>query len=215
MNHHRLQTFSHHMKVGGLQVSSFAPSFSAIFREGESPRLKIIFHVLQRWIGRVWRSGTKFKFISGDCVLIRMGYFEEVRLKGRDANPFLRLMAIDIDSFDNGEAQLSLEVRPEMLNGAGWLQGGLFTALCDEAMALALFTVLEKDEGIATISESTSYLEGVRNGRVTATGKVIKKGHSVAFTEGCVKKTDDATVLSQTRASFAVMRGRKSMERSS
>ncbi len=134
-----------------------------------------------------------------------MGYFEDVRLRGRDANPFFRFMAIDIDSFGNGEAQLSMEVRPEMLNGVGWLQGGLFTALCDEAMALALFTVLEKDEGIATISESTSYLQGVRKGSITAVGKVIKKGRSVAFTEGCVKKYDDSTVLSQTRASFVVM----------
>ena len=98
-----------------------------------------------------------------------------------------------------------MEVRPEMLNGEGWLQGGLFTALCDEAMALALFTILEDGEGIATISESTSYLQGVRKGRVTAVGKVIKKGRSVAFTEGYVKKSDDGTVLSQTRASFVVM----------
>ncbi|MCX6669268.1 MAG: hypothetical protein NTV25_05600 [Methanothrix sp.] len=48
---------------------------------------------------------------------------------------------------------------------------------------------MEEDESIATISESTSYLHGVRSGRVTAVGKPVKKGGNVAFTEGYVKTT--------------------------
>ena len=113
-------------------------------------------------------------------------------------------MGIEIGTYGNGEAELFMPVRPDMHNGAGWLQGGLFTALCDEAMALALFTVLEEGAGIATISESTSFLQGVRSGRIRATGKVIKKGRNVAFMEGHVK-SEDGTTLSETRASFAIM----------
>ncbi|TFH49421.1 MAG: PaaI family thioesterase, partial [Methanothrix sp.] len=96
----------------------------------------------------------------------------------------------------------------DMHNGVGWLQGGLFTALCDEAMALALFTVLEEDAAIATISESTSFLQGVRSGRIAAAGKVVKKGRNVAFMEGDVK-SEDGTTLTETRASFAIMPKRK------
>jgi len=70
-----------------------------------------------------------------------------------------------------------------MHNGVGWLRGGLFTALCDEAMALALFTVLVDGVGIATISESTSFLEGVRSGRIAATGRVVKKGRSLEISQ--------------------------------
>jgi acyl-CoA thioesterase len=80
-----------------------------------------------------------------------MSYLEEIRRRGRDANPFFQLMGIEIGTYGNGEAELFMPVRPNMHNGAGWLQGGLFTALCDEAMALALFTVLEEGAGIATI----------------------------------------------------------------
>jgi uncharacterized protein (TIGR00369 family) len=136
-----------------------------------------------------------------------MGYLEEIRQRGRQANPFFVLMGIELGPFGDGRAELFMEVRPDMHNGAGWLQGGLFTALCDEAMALALFTVLEEGEGIATISESTSYMQGIRNDRVTATGRVIKKGRSVAFTKGHVR-SDDGTVLSETRASFLLMKKR-------
>ena len=136
-----------------------------------------------------------------------MGYLEDIKARGRAANPFFLLMGIVVDSFGDGQAELSMHVRPDMLNGVGWLQGGLYTALCDEAMALALYTALENGESIATISESTSYLEGARSGKIIAKGRVVKKGRHVAFTEGCVKKAHgDEAVLTQTRASFTVIR---------
>ena len=135
-----------------------------------------------------------------------MSYLDGIKRMGPAANPFFLLMGIDVCSFGNGQAELSMEVRPDMLNGAGWLQGGLYTALCDEAMALALFTSLSEGECIATISESTSYLQGVRGGKILAIGKVIKKGRQVAFTEGFVRKeTDVSAILSQTRASFMII----------
>jgi uncharacterized protein (TIGR00369 family) len=136
--------------------------------------------------------------------LIEMGYLREIRRRGRDANPFFLLMGIEIGAYGNGEAELNMLVRPDMHNGVGWLQGGLFTALCDETMALALFTVLEEDTAIATISESTSFLQGVRSGRITAKAGVVKKGRRVAFMEGSVK-SEDGTPLTETRASFAIM----------
>jgi acyl-CoA thioesterase len=136
-----------------------------------------------------------------------MSYLEKIKLDGRVANPFFLLMGIDVLSFGNGRAELSMEVRPDMLNGAGWLQGGLYTALCDEAMALALFTSLKEGECIATISESTSYLQGVRDGKIVAIGKVIKKGRNVAFAKGYViKENDGEAILSQTSASFMIYR---------
>lgn len=134
-----------------------------------------------------------------------MGYLEEIRNRGRVANPFLVLMGIDVESFGDGKAMLSMSVRQDMLNGVGWLQGGLYAALCDEAMALALYTVLGEGETIATISENTSYLQGVRNGMVYAEAQVIRKGRQVAFIQGCVKDADGA-LLSQTWASFTIFK---------
>ncbi len=132
-----------------------------------------------------------------------MGYLEEIRRIGRDANPFFRLMGIEVESFGDGRARLSMKVRPGMLNGVGWLQGGLYGALSDEAMALALYTVLEEGERIATISESTSYLRGVRDGKVQAEAEVVRKGRQVAFLEGCVKDSE-GVLLSKTTASFTI-----------
>ncbi len=93
-----------------------------------------------------------------------MSYLDKIRQMGRDANPFLVSMGIEVVSFGDGKAELLMDVRPGMLNSAGWMQGGIFTALADEAMALALSTALGADDRIATISESTSFLQGVRDG---------------------------------------------------
>jgi uncharacterized protein (TIGR00369 family) len=137
-----------------------------------------------------------------------MSYLQEIAAKGRMANPFFVLMGIEVVSFGGGEAVLSMTVRPEMHNGAGWLQGGIYTALSDEAMALALTTLLDEGEHIATISETTQYFKGVRDGTVRAMGRVVRKGHAVAFAGGEITGTD-GTLLARTTASFAVM-GQKS-----
>ncbi|MDD3620813.1 MAG: PaaI family thioesterase [Methanofollis sp.] len=133
-----------------------------------------------------------------------MSYLEEIKARGRKANPFFVMMGIDPVSYGDGEAELSMEVRPEMCNGAGWLQGGVYTSLADEAMALALFTVLEENTRIATISETTHYLAGVQDGTLKARGKVVRRGRRVAFADGEVSD-QDGNVLSMTTASFAVM----------
>ncbi len=135
-----------------------------------------------------------------------MSYLEELRKKGRDANPFFNLMGIEVATFGDGKAELQMEVRPDMLNGAGWMQGGIYTALADEAMALALFTALDENDRIATISETTSFF---REGRIVAEGRVTRIGRQVAFAEGRVV-ADGATgpVLSQTSASFSIIRGK-------
>jgi len=137
-----------------------------------------------------------------------MSYIEEIEMRGRDANPFFRLMGIDIGDYGNGRAELYMTVRPDMHNGVGWLQGGLYTALCDEAMALALFTVLDKEAAIATISECTSFLQGVKSGRINAAGEAVKRGRSVAFMRGRVS-SEVGVALAECTASFAILPSKK------
>ena len=135
-----------------------------------------------------------------------MNYLDRIRAGGRSANPFFGMMGIDVVSFGDGRAVLRMEVRPDMLNGAGWLQGGMLVALADEAIALAAYTRLTEGEGIATISESTSFIRGVRSGTVFAEGRVLRKGRRVAFCEGEVWIEDggERSLLSRTSAAFAV-----------
>jgi len=132
-------------------------------------------------------------------------YLDRIRHEGSRANPFFCQMGIEVVSAGEGRAVLKMAVRPDMHNGVGWLQGGLLVALADEAMALAVYTRLSGTEGIATISESTSFLKGLREGSVVAEGRVIRKGRRVAFCEAEVWSGNDRDVLlSRTSAAFAV-----------
>lgn len=134
-----------------------------------------------------------------------MSYFERIKKDGRQANPFFCLMGINVVKAEPGKAVLAMPVRPDMHNGVGWLQGGMLVAISDEAMALALYPLLEKNEGIATIAESTSFIRGVQKGTVLAEARVIKKGRRVAFMEADVRADDgEKTLLSRTTASFAI-----------
>ncbi len=133
-------------------------------------------------------------------------YMELIRRKGREANPFFRLMGIEIGRISSGEAELKMRIRPDMTNGVGWLQGGIYLSLTDEAMALALYSILDPGEGIATISESTSFIRGARDGVLISRGRVVKRGRRVAFAEGEVlREGGNAELLARTTASFAIL----------
>jgi acyl-CoA thioesterase len=135
-----------------------------------------------------------------------MSYLDEVKKDARAVNPFFRQMGIEVVGTAAGRSVLKMPVRPDMHNGVGWLQGGLLVALADEAMALAVYTQLVEGEGIATISESTSFIKGVRDGIIYAEGRVIRKGRRVAFCESEVWTGEgERCLLSRTSAAFAVM----------
>ena len=136
----------------------------------------------------------------------KMSYFEEIKKRGRDVNPFFVMMGIDVVSIGEGTALLSMKVRPDMHNGVGWMQGGIFTAMADEAMALALYTVLSPGERIATITETTSFLKGAKDEVLIATGRVVRKGRRVAFAESEIRKEmDDGEILARCAAAFAIL----------
>lgn len=75
-------------------------------------------------------------------------------------------------------------------------------------MALALFSILDEGVAIATISECTSFLQGVRSGRINAEAEVVKRGRSVAFMRGRVS-SEAGEALAESTASFAIFLPKK------
>ena len=133
-----------------------------------------------------------------------MDYIAAIEEFGRDANPFFREMDVDIVSYENGAATLSMPVTGKLANGIGWLTGGIYVSLADEAMALALISTLSPDERSATVSLSTQFIKGVREGTIFATAKLIRKGRQIAFLEAEVAD-ENGTVLTRCQGSFLVM----------
>ncbi|NLV26097.1 MAG: PaaI family thioesterase [Methanomicrobiales archaeon] len=133
-----------------------------------------------------------------------MNYLEEIRGRGQEANPFFCLMNIRPVEFGEGKARLAMDVRDDMKNGEGWLQGGIFTAIGDEAIALAIYTLLSKGETIATVSCTTHFIRGIQNGTIHADGMVIRKGRQMIFAEASITNAKDGSLLARCSASFIV-----------
>jgi uncharacterized protein (TIGR00369 family) len=133
-------------------------------------------------------------------------YLDRLRSDGERANPFFLMTGTRVVRTDGGVGELSVAVRPEFCNGEGWVQGGLYTALADEAIVLAIYQSLGGNETIATIAESTSFLRGVNRGELRAVGRVVKRGRRVIFGEGQVFD-GDGNLCSVTTASYAVSAG--------
>jgi uncharacterized protein (TIGR00369 family) len=98
--------------------------------------------------------------------------------------------------------------RPELCTAAGLLHGGAVMALADSAGAVAAFLNLpEGAAGTSTISSSTSFLRGVKEGTVTATSSVLHRGGSTIAVETAVTDADDRLVAKVTQTQ-AVLRPR-------
>ena len=136
-----------------------------------------------------------------------MNYLNEIAIKGQLANPFFCMMGIRPISFKEGASRLTMEVRHDMTNGEGWLQGGIYTALGDEAMALAIYTLLNEKETIATVSCTTQFIKGVRSGTVQVDGSVIRKGRQMIFAEARLTETESGKLLAICTAAFTVRSG--------
>ena len=135
-------------------------------------------------------------------------YVEKIASIGARANPTFETLGIEPVSWGEGQAILKMTVTPGMLNGSGFLQGGFYVILADEAVALAILAVAGEEEGTATISETTSYFRGVTEGVIYGVARIVRKGRRIVFAEGEVRKgSPDGELLSRTVVSYTMTRG--------
>ena len=102
---------------------------------------------------------------------------------------------------DRGWAKLAFEARPEFLNPAGFVQGGLLAAMLDDSMGPAVLLMSDGRLFTSTINMNVSFLAPARPGRFIGEGQVLKLGKSVAFIEA--RLSDAAGTLVATATSSA------------
>jgi len=116
-------------------------------------------------------------------------YLERIKTGEKGLNPFLDFLDIKLTDLKDGFAEFRMKVRPEYMQGAKIMQGGLVVALGDEAIAHAMMTQLSPDEGLTTIELKSNFLSAVSEGELIAQANVFKKGKSLIIGDSLV--TDD------------------------
>jgi acyl-CoA thioesterase len=120
-------------------------------------------------------------------------------------NPFLDFFGITMIELKDGYARFKMPVRPEYLQGAKAMQGGLIVALADETIAHAMMTQLSSEEGLTTIELKSNFLTGVSEGDLIATATVFKKGQSLVIGDCLVTDNKERNVC-RVSATFLLLK---------
>jgi len=100
----------------------------------------------------------------------------------RPPPPVSQLLGLRLLSFTDGECVFEMDAKPEHGNPMGTLQGGIICALADAAMGMAFATTLGEGETFTTLELKTNYLRQVVEGKLIATGRVLRAGRTIGLT---------------------------------
>ena len=132
-------------------------------------------------------------------------YAEKIAAIGSAANPTFMTLGITPVSWGDNRAVLKMTIADKFHNGVGFLQGGFYVILADEAIALAILTELDADQGTTTISETTEFLRSAKEGEIFAVARINRKGRRIVFAEAEVRRgSEDGEILSKTTTSYLV-----------
>lgn len=133
-------------------------------------------------------------------------YLERLKTGKPVENPFLDFMGMRLEELKEGYARFGMEIRPEFLQGAGIIQGGISIALSSETAAHAVMTTLSEGETLTTIELKNNFLSMASKGRLTAEARVYKRGRRLVIVDALVRD-DQGREISRSSATLMVGQG--------
>jgi uncharacterized protein (TIGR00369 family) len=120
---------------------------------------------------------------------------------GRDRYvPFTVHLGMRVDRAEGGEAAVSMDLAPHMLNNHGAGHGGVLMTLLDVAMANAALSRIDFAREVVTVDVHVAFMSPT-SGRLVATARATGGGKSVCF---CEARVEDASgrVAAQAMGTF-------------
>jgi uncharacterized protein (TIGR00369 family) len=115
-------------------------------------------------------------------------------MRGVRIPPFNQYLGIHVDRMENGEAEARIDLGPHHTNNRGVAHGGVVSSLLDSAMGAAVISAIPKEWWCATTGLTIQFLAGAREGTITASGTVTRKGRSIAFVRGEARDAKGALI---------------------
>ena len=107
-----------------------------------------------------------------------------------------------------GWIKVGFDGKAEFCNPAGFVQGGLLSAMLDDTMGPAVMVMTEGKVFTTTISLTVNFLAPAKPGPITAEAKVTQLGKTIAFVEGRLTAAD-GTVLATASVSARLIEAAK------
>jgi uncharacterized protein (TIGR00369 family) len=124
-------------------------------------------------------------------------------MQGRRQPPAVsQLLGSKVLSIDPEGERVEMEflARPEFLNVHGMVQGGILSAMFDDAMAAAV-TSSGGNFMAPTLELKTSFIRPARQGSLFVEGRVVHRGRSIAFLEGRMRDKEGNLIATATATS--------------
>lgn len=123
--------------------------------------------------------------------------------------PFVQMLGFELVRFEAGEAEITLDLRPELENSWGVAHGGVSMTLLDVAMAHAARSPgaegVVETSGVVTIEMKTSFMRpGL--GRLIAKGTRLHRTPSFAFCEASLVDAE-GQLLAHATGTFKFLKG--------
>jgi uncharacterized protein (TIGR00369 family) len=97
-----------------------------------------------------------------------------------------------------GWIRIGFEGKQEFCNPAGFVQGGILSAMLDDTMGPAVFVMTDGRLYTATITMTVNFLVPAKPGPITGEAKVARLGKTIAFVEGKLMGEDSAVLATAT-----------------
>jgi uncharacterized protein (TIGR00369 family) len=112
---------------------------------------------------------------------------------------------------DEGWIRIGFEGKAEFCNPAGFIQGGLLSAMLDDTMGPAVVVMSEGRLYLTTISMTVNFLAPAKPGPIIGEARVTQLGKTIAFVEGKLM-AEDGTVLATATASERLLEAARVMK---
>ena len=109
-----------------------------------------------------------------------------------------------------GWIRIGFDGKPDFCNPAGFVQGGILSAMLDDTMGPAVFAMTDGKLYTATITMTVNFLSPARPGPIIGEAKVTQLGRTVAFVEGR-PTAEDGTLLATATTSARLVETAKAI----
>ncbi len=122
--------------------------------------------------------------------------------------PIAELLGMRLVGLEPGQARLEIEARARQhANPMGTLHGGVLCDVADLAMGTAFASTLENDELFTTLELKINFLQAIRDAKLVAVGKVVRRGKNVGLVE-CDVTDEQGRLVARASSTCMVLRDR-------
>lgn len=126
--------------------------------------------------------------------------------------PVAQLIGFTLTAVAEGRSTVVLETGPQHANPMGTLHGGILCDVADAAMGIAYASTLAEDESFTTLELKINFLKPVWQARLTAEGRVVKRGRTIGLTE-CDITDEKGSLVARASSTCMTLRGEEAAGR--